>query len=190
MTQVDTFAPPPDAAHGDVVQAELFKAAGLAEASHTLAIEVTGQKDPAAATAVVVVDAFDVTTSGTRHEETDPAIAYTPGWDRGNRDHAYSEGTAALSATQGDQATFTFTGTSVSWIGFRGPQMGIANVFVDGILVTSVDMYANAEASQNTVFTRSGLPTGSHTLTIGVTGTKNSVSTGTAIVVDAFDVSP
>src|SRR5258708_14308877 len=172
-------------------QVALYTAGGFANTSHTLTIEVTGQQDPAALRATVVVDAFDVITSGTRRQETDPAIIYTAGWLQGNRDHPYSEGTAALSTVPGDHAAFTFTGTSVSWIGYRGPQPGIARVILDGnVVADSLDMYAPKDASQNTVFTLPGLAAGSHTLTIEVTGSKNAASTGAAIVVDAFDITP
>src|SRR6266853_1896481 len=73
-TPVDTYSPT------EQVQAELFKATGLADASHTLTIEVTGEKNPASQAAVIVVDAFEVTAPGTRHQDTDPAIAYGPNW--------------------------------------------------------------------------------------------------------------
>jgi hypothetical protein len=191
VKEVDTYAPSPDPAHHTTFQAEHFKATGLADTSHTLTIEVTGQQDPAAARATVVVDAFDVITSGTRREETDPAITYTgAGWLQGNRDHPYSEGTAALSVLPGDQATFSFTGTAVSWIGYRGPTAGIARVILDGnVVADAFDTYAATEAPQTTLFT---LPVaaGSHTLAIQVTGSKNPAAIGTAVVVDAFDVTP
>jgi hypothetical protein len=191
VKEVDTYAPSPDPAHHSVFQAEHFKATGLADASHTLTIEVTGQKDPAAVTAIVTVDAFDVITSGTRRQETDPAISYTAGWLQGNRDHPYSEGTAAVSTIPGDRATFSFTGTSVSWIGYRGPQAGIARVILDGTVVAdSLDMFIPSEGPQEAVFTLPGLAAGSHTLTIEVTGLKNPASAGVSIVVDAFDVTP
>ncbi len=193
MKEVDTYAPSPDPAHHSTFQAEHFKATGLADASHTLTIEVTGRQDPAALRATVVVDAFDVTTSGTRRQETDPAVSYTAGWLQGNRDHPYSEGTAAVSTIPGDQATFTFTGTSVRWIGYRGPQAGIARVILDGTVVAdSLDLFipAPAEGPQETVFTSPVLAAGSHTLTIQVTGSKNPASLGALIMVDAFDVTP
>jgi hypothetical protein len=158
-----------------------------------LTIEVTGRQNAAAATAIVVVDAFDVITSGTRREETDPAVTYSAGWLQGNRDHPYSEGTAAVSTIPGDRATFTFTGTSVSWIGFKGPQAGIARVILDGTVVAdSLDMFIPipSEAPQKAVFTLPGLTNQSHTLIIEVTGSKNPASLGVSIVVDAFDVTP
>jgi chitodextrinase len=191
MKEVHTYAPSPDPAHHTTFQAEHFKATGLADTSHTLTIEVTGQQDPAAVRATVVVDAFDVITSGARREETDPAISYTAGWLQGNRDHPYSQGTAALSTIPGDRATFTFTGTSVSWIGFKGPQTGIARVTLDGnVVADSLDMFAPTDGPQKTVFTIPGLAAVSHTLTIEVTGSKNPLSLGLSIVVDAFDVTP
>ncbi len=191
MKEVETYAPSPDPAHRNVYQAEHFKATGLADRSHTLTIEVTGRQNPAAMTAIVVVDAFDVITSGRRRQETDPAITYTAGWLQGNRDHPYSEGTAAVSTIPGDRATFTFTGTSVSWIGFKGPQTGIARVILDGAVVAdSLDTYSATDVPQGAVYTLSGLPAVSHTLTIEVTGSKNAASLGAFIMVDAFDVTP
>jgi hypothetical protein len=193
MKEVETYAPSPDPAHHNIFQAEHFKQTGLADTSHTLTIEVTGRQNPAAMTAIVVVDAFDVITSGRRRQETDPAITYTAGWLQGNRDHPYSEGTAAVSTIPGDRATFTFTGTSVSWIGYRGPQAGIARVILDGTVVAdSLDMFipSPSEGPQEAVFTIPGLAAVNHTLTIEVTGSKNPASLGLSIVVDAFDVRP
>jgi len=192
VTQVDAYGVPDPAQHStSTVEAELFKATGLSDGSHTLTIQVTGQMDPAAVTPAITVDAFDVITSGTRRQETDPAVSYSAGWSPGNIDHPYSEGTAAVSTAAGAQATFTFNGTSVSWIGYRGPQTGIASVSVDGTVVAaSLDTYAPKDAPQETMFTLQGLAAGSHTLTVAVTGQKNAASTGTAIVVDAFDVTP
>jgi alpha-amylase len=191
VQEVDTYAPSPDPAHHTVFQAEHFKTTGLADTTHTLTIEVTGRQDPAAARATVVVDAFDVMTSGTRRQETDPAVSYTgAGWLQGNRDHPYSEGTAAMSTLPGDRATFTFTGTSVSWIGYRGPLAGMARVILDGnVIADAFDMYSPTEAPQ-TALTLRGLAAGSHTLAIEVTGSKNPASAGVSIIVDAFDVTP
>src|SRR5712691_3600063 len=164
-------APPVDTyAETEQVQAELFKATGLADASHTLTIEVTGQQRAASTSPLIVVDAFEVITSGTRHQETDPGIAYDRAWIQGNRDKAYSEGATLESNTWGSQATITFTGTGISWIGYRGPQCGIARLFLDGnVIADSLDTYSAKEGPQEAVFTLPGLAAGSHTLTIEVT---------------------
>jgi hypothetical protein len=183
VTEVDLYSPT------EQIQAAVFAATGLADANHTLMIEGTGRQNAFSQNALVVVDGFEVTTSGTRHQDTDPAIAYGPNWIQGNRDKAYSEGATAESNTLGAQATITFTGTGISWIGYRGPQCGIARIFLDGALVKDLDTYAQTEGPQHTDFTVGGLASGTHTLTIQVIG-KNPISTDGWILVDAFDVTP
>ena len=171
------------------IQQAVFTATGLADTSHTLTIEVTGQQNAASTSPLIVVDGFDLTTPGTRHQDTDPAIAYGSGWIQDNRDKAYSEGATAESNTVGAQATITFTGTGISWIGAMGPQCGIARVFLDGAAVEDFDTYAPTEGPQHTDFSTSGLAAGTHTLTIQVIG-QNPLSTNAWILIDAFDVTP
>ena len=182
--EIDTYSP---TYH---VQDAVFTTAGLSDASHTLAIEATGLKNAASSGAQIVVDAFDVATSGTRFEESDWTVAYSGDWIRNNRNRTWSNAIAAESGTAGARATFTFTGTTVSWIGLRGRHMGIARVFLDGALVTDVDLFAPSEGPQDTVFTATGLANATHTLTIEATGLKNPASDNLWVVVDAFDVRP
>ena len=172
------------------VQDTVFTATGLADASHTLTIEATGLKNAASAGALIAVDAFDVTTLGTRFEQTDWSVTYAGDWTLANHNRAWSEGTMAESRTAGAQATVTFAGTSVSWIGARAPQTGIARIYLDGSFAAEVDTYAPTVGLQNTMFTAAGLADASHTLTIEVTGQKNPAATDLWIVVDAFDVRP
>ncbi len=183
VTEVDLYSPTQQ------IQAAVFTATGLADTSHTLTIQGTGRQNAASQNALIVVDAFDVTTSGIRHQDTDPAIAYGPAWIQGNRDKAYSEGSTGESNTLGSQATITFTGTGISWIGARGPQCGIARLYLDGAFVGDFDTYALTEGPQHTDFTASGLAAGTHTLSIQVIG-KNPISTDAWILIDAFDVTP
>jgi len=178
--EVDTYSPTRR------IQAVVFTATGLADASHTLTIETTGRGNGASTGAQIVVDAFDVTAPGTRFQENDPALAYSGAWFHGNVNRTWSEGAASTSATAGARVTFTFTGTSVSWIGCRKLSTGLANVHLDGVFVEQINTYTPTpiEGYQNTVFRADGLATGTHTLTI------ESASSGGFIVVDAFDVRP
>jgi hypothetical protein len=184
VAEIDLYSPT------EQIQAAVFTATGLADAPHTLTIEGTGRQNAAAQNALIVVDAFDVTTSGTRHQETDPGVAYGSGWILGNRDKAYSEGATAESNTRGAQATITFTGTGIAWVGARGPQTGIAHVFLDGVFVGDIDMYSPTEGPQHTVFSANGLAAGTHALTIQVANQSNPASTDVWILIDAFDVTP
>ena len=183
VTTVDTYS------STEQIQAAVFTATGLAGAPHTLTIEVTGQMNAASTSALVVVDAFEVTSPGTQIQETDPSISYGSGWVQGNRDRAYGQGTAAESNTPGSQSTFTFTGTGVSWIGARGPQTGIARVFLDGVFVEDIDTYSTTEGIQHTDFAVTGLTAGPHTMTIEVMG-QNPASSNSWVLVDAFNVVP
>jgi len=184
--EVDTFAPMEE------LGAVLFTRRGLASGAHTLVIEVTGTRNPQSSDPLIVVDAFDLEGSPEgRVEETGPApVSYTGNWTRGNTERAFGGRTAALSAAPAARASVSFSGTAVSWIGFRGPQAGIARVFVDGVQQEDVDTYAAVEEVQAVVFALSGLVSGTHTLAIEVTGTRNPASTDAFIVVDAFDVMP
>src|SRR5436309_1571713 len=99
-----------------------------------------------------------------RVEETDPSVSYTVGWTQGDTSGTWSGGTAAVSTAPGAQATISFTGTAVSWIGGRATQSGIARVFLDGVLVAAVDMYSPTKQVQVEVFAATGLADTSHTL--------------------------
>jgi hypothetical protein len=181
-SDVDTYSPT------DKVQEVVFTATGLADASHTLTITATGQKNGASEGAQIVVDAFDVTTPGRRFEQGDPAITYTSpgsGWDFGNDNRTWSEGVAATNFTPGARATFSFTGTSVSWIGCEKASIGRARIYLDGGFVKDVRMFRPfpIEGYQRTIFRVDGLTNGPHTLTIEVLGEGYTV-------IDAFDVHP
>ena len=178
--EVDTYSP----THR--VQDLVFTAKGLADTSHTLTIEATGRKHDASTGARIVVDAFDVMAPGTRFQENHPAIAYSGDWFHGNVNRTWSEGSASTSATAGARVTFTFSGTSVSWIGLRKLSTGVAQVFLDDVFVQEINTYEPfpIEGYQHTVFRADGLASGTHTLTI------ESASSGGFIVVDAFDVRP
>ena len=186
--QIDTYSPVEE------VKAVIYSAEGLQHGRHQLRIEATGLRNPASWDSIVVVDAFDVApasalptfTSGRRSEETAASVSYTADWTQGNRTTAWSGATAAGSTTAGAQATFVFTGTSVNWIGFRGPSAGIARVFLDGVFKAEVDLY-EPFALQAIVFGASDLENTSHTMVIEATGLHNAAASEALVVVDAFD---
>ncbi|MCS5735274.1 glycoside hydrolase family 27 protein [Herbiconiux sp. CPCC 203386] len=68
--------------------------------------------------------------------------------------------------TDGDFATFTFTGTAVSWIGAVAPDQGLVHVYVDGAFVQTVDTHADARLVGQELFTADGLKNGDHTVTV------------------------
>lgn len=93
-----------------------------------------------------------------------------------------------MSELRGSTATFTFTGTAVTWHTVTGPGQGDANVYVDGALKAAVDDYS-ATTKYHVARTVAGLATGPHTLRIVVRGVKGSAAgTGTEVAVDDFVV--
>jgi hypothetical protein len=187
---------------------------GLSAGPHTLTIEVTGRKNTAdgadpASSAVVVVDAFEVEPQIVSHaQDSDPApdarsthgLQYNGSWTQIADDKFGWSGSAAfnngetppgahVTSTAGASVTYKFRGTGVSWIGYSGPDAGIADVSVDGSkTTTTVDTYSRDFRVQQVVFTASGLADAEHTLTITATGKKNVRSSAAQIFVDAFDV--
>jgi hypothetical protein len=125
-------------------------------------------------------------TPGRRYEDSDKSIVYVGMWTFDNEARVWSEGVTATSNQPGATATFSFTGTSVSWIGCsKGSAGGVANVYIDGAFVKEVKLNQSypIEGYQMTVFRADGLANSQHTLMIQVTNTD-----GSYVVVDAFDV--
>jgi hypothetical protein len=133
--------------------------------------------------------------STTRFEEN--AATYTGAWSTyGPETGNFSGGTLLASNQIAATATFTFTGTAVSWIGVKCNVCGIAMVSVDGGLPTIVNTSgpgAPGSLSSEVVFSASGLaPDAAHTLVITATGVGTALpgllTGGMYVAVDAFDV--
>ena len=80
-------------------------------------------------------------------------------------------GHALRSRTAGAEATLRFTGYGVAWFATRAPSRGRAKVYLDGILVKTVDLHRSSRAARRMVFRYAWPTSGSHTLTVRVLGT-------------------
>jgi beta-galactosidase GanA len=131
--------------------------------------------------------------AGYTYDDTDPALVYTGDWTHAGPSSGYTSGdydsTESWSTETGDSMTVTFTGTAVQWIGPKNTNGGIADVYIDGNQVATVDTYSPAgKLFQQVLYSTTGLSAGSHTLTITVSGQKNPASSADTVVVDAIDV--
>jgi hypothetical protein len=63
----------------------------------------------------------------------------------------------------------------------------MADIYVDGALLTRVDCYAKTASNLSYVWQRSLTP-GAHTVTVAWTGAKNNSATGTSLSIDGFGV--
>jgi hypothetical protein len=122
----------------------------------------------------------------TRVQQNSTAAKYSGTWSTQSSGSA-TGGSYAWSATKGAYAKYAFTGTGVRWIGIRSPNGGIAEVRIDGALVAKVNQYAGTTSWKQTMFEKTGLVAGSHTIEVRVTGTRDSRAANVRAYVDAFE---
>lgn len=180
-------------------QTSVYAARGLSPGTHTLTIEVTHERAAGTDGSWVWIDAFDieggvglpggVTAGAGQIEEHHPALRFTGRW-YGNASPEHSDGRAILATDAGSRATINFNGTGVHWMAYRDEWSGIARVYVDGELKTTIDTYLSPARARTIPYTIDGLASGAHSLTIEATGTRNPSSKGAWIWLDSFEVAP
>ncbi len=90
-----------------------------------------------------------------------------------------------VSNVKNGQASFTFTGTAVTWVTLKGPGQGKATVTIDNKNKGTFDLYSPTPQYQ-VAQTFSGLANKSHTLVVKILGKKNVRASGTNVAVDAL----
>jgi beta-galactosidase GanA len=127
-------------------------------------------------------------------DDTDAALSYAgAGWEHAaNQPFTAGDyrGTESFSPTAGASVSATFSGTSVRWVSSLDSNHGIAEVWLDGAKVATVDTYGTPKQFQQVLYAADDLPAGEHTLSIVATGTRNPAAAGSFVVVDAIDVPP
>ena len=98
----------------------------------------------------------------------------------------YFDSTQHFGNAVGDSATFSFTGSTIEWIGSTNNNHGYADVSIDGGAPTVVNGYSPDWTKQVTLFKRTDLSPGGHTIKITITGQHDPRSGGTYQDVDAF----
>ena len=76
-----------------------------------------------------------------------------------------------FSGTAGAYAELAFEGTSVTLISTKGPNRGLADIYIDGVYQTTVNEFDPAVVYQQVLWTKSGLSAASHTLKVVCLGT-------------------
>ena len=108
---------------------------------------------------------------GTRFSERNPAIVYAGDWlVAGYR--TYAGRAAKQSSERDDTATFTFTGTRVSWWGPKGPTRGRARAYIDGTYVRTVSTYSKRFRPRTVIFSMYWDEPATRVLTVKVLGTQ------------------
>ena len=91
-------------------------------------------------------------------------MQYGGGWtDDNNRPQEYN-GDLHYTSMDGNYAQYTFTGTGVDWINEKASDLGNVDVYIDGSFDRTVNIYSAARVHQQTVYQKSALAYGGHTI--------------------------
>ena len=118
-------------------------------------------------------------------QETGQAVSFTGGWKRTSLSGAMA-GYVERSSNTGATATYVFTGSGVAFVSTRAAGRGIADIWLDGEKVATVDLFSKASTPAFVAWSSGVLTNTSHTVAVRVTGKKNASSTSDRVDVDAF----
>ncbi len=103
--------------------------------------------------------------------EASGAMSFKGGWSK-ITSPSYDGRVAMSTRTPGASATYSFVGSSVAWISAVSPIRGSANVYVDGTLQATVNLYSKTTITRQMVFTKSWTSSGRHTVKIVALATR------------------
>ncbi|MFJ2865607.1 DUF5696 domain-containing protein [Kitasatospora sp. NPDC087314] len=145
-------------------QVPLHSVAGLTYGAHTLKVVNTSSS-------YLLIDAFKVTSNipPTRTvNDSNSGIAYNgAGWQY-HRSRTFGDLSGDVHATtaNGSSASFTFFGAGVDVLSEKNADQGDITVSVDGGAPQTVGTFAASRSAQQAVFSRRGLSSGPHTVTL------------------------
>lgn len=172
LISVDLYAPTLQ------FQQSVFSTSLLAMGAHRVVIAWTGTKNPASTGDQIGVDCLDIAgtptapTPLTRHDETDPHLAWMGTW-RSYSDAGVSDQACAWTNSAGSYVDISFVGTSFAWLTALSAAEGVAEVTIDGSAPVTVNLYSSAVIFQQEVFARFGLSYGVHSVRIRSVGSRH-----------------
>jgi glucose/arabinose dehydrogenase/PKD repeat protein len=98
------------------------------------------------------------------------AVRYAGTWSNATSTTIWWGGTAKASSTAGSTASYTFTGRAIAWVAVKAPTRGKAQIFINGVLKATVDLYASTVLKQHVIWQTSG-GVATRTIMIKVLGT-------------------
>jgi hypothetical protein len=119
-----------------------------------------------------------------RYEQTDPHVVYEGSWETFYKSFA-SGGSYGRSNTSGASATIHFTGARLDWIAMKGQTAGIADVYLDGEKVASIDLNSSVAAYDVKVWSTGVIADGDHVVQIVRSDANSSAK---YVTVDAVEI--
>lgn len=102
----------------------------------------------------------------------------------------YYNGSVSYDHVANDTATVAFTGQGILLYVQESPGTGIAAVAVDNGPETLLDTYSPSLKGNQLLWSSPALASGTHTLRVRVTGTKNARATDSSVGLDRVDIVP
>lgn len=119
--------------------------------------------------------------------QNDPGITYSGTFTTTNNSF-YNYGKDYTESSQdGGYFQYTFNGTAIRWYGDQNANYGIADVYVDGNLVDTVDSFWHQRLERRLLYEKAGLSSGSHTFKVVVRNNKNPRSAGIGLMLDYLE---
>jgi predicted secreted protein len=127
-------------------------------------------------------------TAGT-YENTSSNIEYIGSWYTSTNSSA-SGGSYKIGNKSGSVANLVFNGTSIKLVATKTITQGIVKIRVDGGTATEVNLYSATPVYKSVVYTKTGLSSGRHTITVEYTGKAGAGSrkSSTLVNIDSFIV--
>ena len=173
----------------------LWSVGGLSTtATHTVTFQLRADTNAASKGHVVSLDRISVfdgalvsaPQTAVVRQEGDYRIARVGEWTRVTGG-SFSGGAQLTSRSSGARAIVSFVGRGVSWLGSRGPSAGSARVSIDGGPFSTVSLRAATAQNKVTLWSKSGLAFGDHTVIIEV-ATPASANLKGAVSLDAVRI--
>jgi hypothetical protein len=121
-------------------------------------------------TSLVSAFVYGATFKPTASDNTSSLITYTGVWGS-STSSVYFGGGDRSSTAAGASATYSFVGESVAWVAYKSTSRGSAQVWIDGVLKTTISLYSTTTTARAQVYAINWAVSGAHTIRIVVVGT-------------------
>lgn len=103
-------------------------------------------------------------------QQTNSYLTWRGSWNSASRPD-YSGGSVRYATAAGASTSYSFTGRGIAWVTTMAPNRGAAKVYLDGVLVATIDTYGSATYVRRIMFAKTWSTSGFHTLRVVVVGT-------------------
>jgi hypothetical protein len=128
----------------------------------------------------------------TLERESSTAISWNGDWARiqspgAPRNWGAADQFIRESSQFGAAASYSFIGSTIAWIATRGPSNGLADVYIDGVKASTIDLYSPEPEFATVAFTATGLAGGVvHKIEVRVQGKRSDDSQDSQVDVYGF----